>query len=100
MSAVNDGSSSISKELTPTYPRKRRFSRGLKDSNKAKPHEPVTKGCFNCSHHLSKFYYWKQSPCETCMRSPAYYYNLTNPNLNDNWQPTLTNWTLRRNMLY
>ncbi|MHA3963947.1 MAG: hypothetical protein AM325_010440 [Candidatus Thorarchaeota archaeon SMTZ1-45] len=100
MSVVNDGSSPISKEITPTYPKKRRFVWGLKNQKEPKTHEPDTKGCFNCNHHLSKYYYWKQSPCDTCIRSPAYYYNLAKPNLNDNWQPTLANWTLRRNMLY
>ncbi len=97
---ASEGSPTVMKEIAPEYPQKRRFSRGFKNQNETKPHEPVIKGCFNCCHHLSKLYYWKQSPCDTCLRSPAYYYRLSTRDLTDYWQSVSSSWTSRRNMLY
>ena len=88
------------KEPAPHSLKKRRFSRPFRNKNKLKQQRPVTKGCFNCCHHLSKFYYWKQSPCDSCHRSPAYYYYLPTHDLDDNWHPIENSWTSRRNLFY
>ncbi|MFW9926242.1 MAG: hypothetical protein ACFFDM_05680 [Candidatus Thorarchaeota archaeon] len=101
MSAVNEGVFETPikmKEPTP-HPRKRRFLRKVKDQNRPKV-KAVCKGCHNCSHHLSKFYYWKESPCDTCFRSPAYYYYSPTLHLPDRWDERMTKTSIRRNSLY
>lgn len=88
-------------EQTHTYPKKRRFHRKINDKNKP-INKPVSRGCYNCCYHLSKFYYWKQSPCDTCTRSPAYYCysKLPTTDITDNWELKKSSWTNGRNMFY
>lgn len=78
--------------------RQRKLLRDVKDHNKTvKKH--VSKECHNCSHYLSKYYYWKLSPCEACSRSPSFYYRLSKSDLIDNWEPTLHSPLSRTNIL-
>ena len=57
----------------------------------------TSKSCHNCSHRLSKYYYWKQSPCEVCSRSPMFYCNLTRRDLLDHWEASTPSSDIKKN---
>lgn len=99
MSATNEAAISspgVLKELSPT--KKSRFHRETKQNKSVV--KQVAKGCFNCNHHLTKYYYWKQSPCDTCCRSPQFYYQLSKKDIPDNWELRNTRSTVSMNSLY
>ena len=102
MAVVNDIISVVPMEEKNGYTvhlKRRRFLHDVKDHNKPiKKH--ITKECHNCSHYLSKYYYWRQSPCELCSRSPAFYYRLSKSSLLDNWDPITRSQVTRKNILY
>ncbi len=50
-----------------------------------KGREVREKLCTNCIHALSKFYYWKESPCDACIRSPARKLSVGPNDCNDHW---------------
>ena len=89
----------IGKEPNTQESKKRKFLRKMKDTNESKTKKPVSRGCFNCRYHLSKYYYWKQCPCDSCLRSPAFYYHLPSMDLVDQWVSTPSDWVSRRNLL-
>ena len=59
----------------------------------------VSKGCHNCSYHLSRYYYWKQSPCDNCSQSPMFYCRITRMDLPNQWKATTHSSDLRKNVL-
>jgi hypothetical protein len=85
-------------DLAPS--KKRKFLGVTKEQNAVRVKSPEFRGCYNCRHQLSKFYYWKESPCESCHRAPTLYYDLLSMNHVDHWEPAEGNWASRRNALY
>lgn len=65
--------------------RKRGFLRTVKNLNIPIKKYQASRVCHNCSHHLSRYYYWKQSPCDSCSRSPMFYYRFNRIDLPDHW---------------
>ena len=80
--------------------KKRKFLGTRKEQNVLRAKGFVPKGCYNCRYQLSKFYYWRESPCEACLRSPTYYHCFLSVDHVDHWEPLAGNWNSRRNALY
>ncbi len=80
--------------------RKRKLLGNRMDINRPKSKIPVSQGCHNCTHQLSKYYYWKPSPCENCMRNPSYSFRLSKDGLIDYWHSVAQISYSRRNQLY
>lgn len=90
----------LQKEPDSVPSKKSKFLGVRKEQNVLRVKSPVFKGCYNCRHQLSKFYYWKESPCESCFRTPTLCYDLLSMNHVDHWELAEGNWALRRNALY
>lgn len=79
--------------------RERGFLGNIKNLNVPDKKLHIPHECHNCSHHLSKYYYWKQSPCDNCSRSPMFYCNLTRRDLLDHWEASTPSSDMRKNFL-
>ena len=83
-----------------TIPRKRNgFLRIGRSQNFPVKKYRVSKGCHNCSYYLSKYYYWKQSPCDNCSQSPMFYYSTARMNLPNQWKAKTPSSDLKKNIL-
>ena len=90
----------LQKEPDSVPSKKRKFLGIRKEQNVVRVSSPVSKGCYNCRHQLSKFYYWNESPCESCLRSPVFYQSFLSMDHSDHWESSVGDWKLRRNALY
>lgn len=84
-----------------TIPQKKRKLLGTRtDTNHPKSKVQVTRGCYNCTHELSKYYYWKPSPCNNCFRNPANSHWTLRADFSDNWERVPKPSFLGRNHLF
>ena len=103
MSAVespNQSASSAPPVPSETAPPKKKLLARLRNRKRPSTHEPVSKGCHNCSHYLSAFTYWKPSPCGSCVRSAEHSFRIDRSNLVDNWEQISSRLASRMNVLY
>lgn len=102
MSVVNDSVWIAHVEMKDQFTiplKKRGLLRTVKNLNSPTIRSSFSKGCHNCNHHLSKFYYWKQSPCDNCSRSPMYHFRITRVEVPDNWRARMPRPESRKNIL-
>lgn len=102
MSAINDSIRIIHVEMKDQFTiplRKHKFLRTVKNLNSPTVRSSFSKGCHNCCHHLSKYYYWKQSPCDSCSRSPMFHFRIVRVEVPDNWLAIMSRSESRKNIL-